>query len=257
MPVNAFPKSIYTNDSLIDYFNPLNLSDGTWTFTDTAGLIDTTTYAAGVGNTITLNNFPVANDQAQIVGSGGTSVAPRWYKLAYYDDGTPVMGGDAFYLIVSSALKGATGGSGLRYFNHALGICEDPTSTSIPVIKFNGAGVAWNFANNDTDTFPAVFSETLAGNAAPLSATDTRSVGTIAAIGGLGGLTSIGVDPSGVAENNGVLLWQSSLISAGTQLSLTFMAAPRGNGRTFAAGDQTIADINYKFVRINPASAGF
>ena len=256
MPVNAFPKSIYTNDSLIDYFNPLDLTDGSWTFVDTPGLINSTTYAPGVGNTITLNNFPVANDQAQLVGSGGTCVAPRWYKLAYYDDGTPVLGGDAFYLIVSSALKGSTAGS-MRYFNYALGVCEDPTSTSVTTIKYNGAGVAWNFANTDADTFPAVFSETLAGNAAPLSAADTRSVGTIAAIGGLGGLTSIGVDPSGVAENNGVLLWQSSLISAATHLSLCFMAGPRGTTRTYAAGDQTKAEINYKFVRINPVSAGF
>ena len=32
MPVNAFPKSIYTNDSSISYYQNLVLDDGTWTY---------------------------------------------------------------------------------------------------------------------------------------------------------------------------------------------------------------------------------
>ena len=73
MPVNAFPKKIYTNDSVIAYYQTCDLTDGTWTLLDSTNMIDTVANA-GTGNNIRLNAVGVANNELQIVGSGGTSV---------------------------------------------------------------------------------------------------------------------------------------------------------------------------------------
>jgi len=254
MPVNAFPREIYTNDSRVDYYQPLDLTDGSWTLDDPASFVDSVVNNAGVME-LTLNAVGVANDKLQPVGSAGQTEAPRWYKLAFYDDGTPVLAGETFVLSVSCALLGSTRGT-TRYFNWGFGTFEDPTDDTVANMKANVVGVAWNFANTDADSFPYIASGATPNTASPLSATDTRMFGTITMAGGNGGLVATGLDTSGLLESSGAAL--SSTVNytpVAQQLYVGLIAGARGNSRTYAAGEGTDFNVVYKFSRIAKVSA--
>ena len=255
MPVNAFPKEIYTNDSRVDYYQPLDLLDGSWTLTDPTNFVDTIVNNAGVME-LTLNAVGVANNKLQPVGDGtGETEAPRWYKLAFYDDGTPVLAGETFVLSVSCALFGNVRGA-LRYFNWGFGVFEDPTDNVVANMKANVLGVAWNFANTDADSFPYIASGAVAGSGSPLSATDTRMFGTITMAGGNGGLVATGLDTSGLLESSATSLSSTTNYTpTSAQLFVGLIAGARGNSRTYGAGDGTDFDLVYKFSRIAKVSA--
>jgi len=254
MPVNAFPKKIYTNDSVIAYYQTCDLTDGTWTLLDSTNMIDTVANA-GTGNNIRLNAVGVANNELQIVGSGGTSVAPRWYKPAFFDDGTPVLGTDAFVLTVSYPIKGSTLNN-MRYVNWGFGISAVPTSTTVATINHNLVGTGWNFANADADAFGVFFSDPVAGNADPVVATDVHCLSTIPMVGGNGNLTVSAVDASDLSKATGAAASSSTNYGAG-QLFVQLTFGARGNSRTYTAGMETLIKLNYKFSRVNKVSAGF
>ena len=255
MPVNAFKKTVYTNDSTVAYFNEAKLDDGSWTLVDTTSLIDTAVWDAVNGNTITLNAFGVANDQNQIIGSGGTTTAPHWKKLAYYDDGTPVLNTDAFILWVSADLKGSTAGT-LRYFNWGLGTSADTTSTLVATIRYNGVGAGWNFANTDADTFGKLYSGT-ASPATGALATDTHILGNVFLNGGNYCASVISTDISDIYVSSAAQVTSTTTVSGGQQLQIRFVCGPNGTTRTFNAGDQTQVRLFYKFQKVNKLSAGF
>jgi len=252
MPVNAFLKNIYTNDSTISYYQSLVLDDGTWTLLDSTNFIQNVS-SDPTGNTISLNALGVANNQLQINGFGGVSVAPRWYKPAYYDDGTPVLGTDVFIMTVSFEMKGSTAAA-LRYFNWAFGVCADPTSTTVATIAHNVVGNGWNFANTDADTFGVYYTGLGFNNTSPLSATDTVGFGNLSLVGGHGTLGLATVNASDLHESDvdaGMLT--TNYTSA--QLYTYFVCGARGSGRTYNAGDATLINLKYKFSKIDKVSA--
>lgn len=253
MPINAFPKNIYTNDSVISYYQTCDLTDGSWTLLDSTGMIQGVTND-GSGNTIALAAVSPANDQLQIPGSGGTSVAPRWYKPAFYDDGTPVLGTDAFVATISYVIKGSTGGN-MRYVNWGFGVSEAPTSTTVADIKHNIMGCGWNFANTDADAFGVYFTGAGLGNASPLVATDVHCLGTLSLIGGNGSIAVNAVDASDLTQAR-VAVDGAATDYGASQLYVHMALGSRGTGRTHNAGDSTIVALKYKFSRINKASAG-
>ena len=254
MPVNAFPREIYTNDSRVDYYQPLDLTDGSWTLNDPASFVDSVVNNAGTME-LTLKAVGVANNELQPVGSAGQTEAPRWYKLAFYDDGTPVLAGETFVLSVSCALFGSTRGN-LRYFNWGFGTFEDPTDDTVANMKANVVGVAWNFANTNADSFPYIASGAAPSTASPLSATDTRMFGTITMAGGNGGLVATGLDTSGLLESSGAALSSTTNYTpASGQLYVGLIAGARGTSRTYSAGDGTDFNVVYKFSRIAKVSA--
>lgn len=255
MPVNAFPKEIYTNDSRIDYYQPIDFTDGSWTLTDPTGFVDTLVNNAGV---MELTLKPASgNDKLQPSGDGtGNTEAPRWTKLAFYDDGTPVLVGDCFVLSVSVAMKGSTRGA-LRYWNWGFGVFEDPSTSVVADMKANVAGLAWNFANTDADTFPSLQSDATLGNGTPLSNDDVRMVGTITMAGGNGGIVVTGVDSAGDIESNGAAAsTTSNYTPASAQLYVGLIAGQRGTGRSYGGGDGTDFNVKFKFSRIQKVSAG-
>tara|TARA_R100001086_G_scaffold114709_1_gene58602 strand:- start:2610 stop:3374 length:765 start_codon:yes stop_codon:yes gene_type:complete len=252
MPVNAFPKNIYTNDSRISYYQPLVLDDGTWTLLDSTNFIQSVSSSAS-GSVISVNALGVANNQLQIQGIGSVSVAPRWYKGAYYDDGTPVLGTDVFILTVSFEMKGSTAGA-LRYFNWGFGVCADPTSTAVGTIAHNVVGNGWNFANTDADTFGVYFTGAGFNNTSPLNTNDTIGFGNISLIGGHGTLGLATVNASDVHESD-VAAGMLSTDYTSSQLYTYFVCGARGTGRTFSAGDATLINLKYKFSKIDKVSA--
>jgi len=254
MPVNAFPKNIYTNDSVIAYYQTCDLTDGSWTLLDSTSMIDTVTNT-GTGNTITLNAVAVVNNQLQIPGDAGVSVAPRWYKPAFFDDGTPVLGTDAFVATISYVMKGSTAGN-MRYANWGFGVSADPTSTAVATINHNIVGTGWNFANTDADTFGSYFTGTGQGNAGPIVATDVHSLGALSMLGGGGSITINSIDITDISQSRAAAEALTSNYGAG-QLYVHLAFGSRGVGRTHSAGDATLVKLNYKFSRINTVSAGF
>jgi hypothetical protein len=248
MPVNAFQKSIYTNDSNIDYFQKLDISDGSWTLQDTLGFIQSSGND-GTDNFITLNAVASGTDDYSPTGNGGgVTNAPRWYKLAYYDDGTPVLAGDQFQITMVTDMQGTTGGN-LRYFNWSLGFAQDPTSSSIGTLNHNGAGIAWNFANTDADVFSFLITGAASSNGSPLSPDDTKSYNTLPVVGGQCNITNVSTDPAGAYKS-----WEAFRSITGPytgQVSLMLIAGMRGSSRSYNSGDQTKLRINYKISKLN------
>ena len=248
MPVNAFPKTLYTNDSRIDYFQKLDIADGSWTFQDTNSWVQSHGND-GTTNFVSFNAIAGAPDDYSINGNGtGITNCPRWFKLAYYDDGTPVLATDKFQITMVTDMRGSTA-SALRYFNWSFGFAQTPTANSISALNNNGAGIAWNFANTDADVFSYVISGAGVNNGSPLSNDDTLSYNTIPVIGGQCNITNVCTDPSGVYKS-----WVSytSITGAYTgQVSLLLAVGMRGSSRTYNSGDATEFRINYKISKLN------
>jgi hypothetical protein len=241
-------------NDIVTGFTEAKLDDGSWTFTDTTGLIDSYSWSVA-GNEITLANFPVADNNNQITGNAGTVTAPYWAKLAYYDDGTPVLSDDCFILWVSADLIGSTAGI-LRYFNWGLGTCINTTSTSVTTVKFNGVGAGWNFANLDADVFGKLYS----GGTSPATgafATDTHILGNLFLSGNNYTMSVIATSATDVYVTSSAATNSITNMVGSNHLQLRFVCGPNGTTRTFALGDQTVVKLYYKFQKIDKASAGF
>ena len=248
MPVNAFEKSLYTNDSRIDYFQKFDLSDGSWTFLDSLGWVQTSGND-GTTNFVTLNAVASGTDDYAITGNGtGTTNSPRWYKQAFYDDGTPVLAGDVFQISMKTDMRGSTAAN-LRYFNWALGLTAIPTSNNVGILNLNGAGVAWNFANTDADVFGYVVSGAGNNNSSPLSNDDTLCYSTMSSVDGQTNISQVATDPSGVYK--AWIAYQSITANYTGPVCLTFMIGMRGGSRSYNSGDATEFRINYKLSKLN------
>ena len=134
---NAFPMTTAT----VGYQTLGSLSG--WTFTDTAGLLNTYSYNAGTGvHSFQMNAIAVAN--ADYSPSGGINfTGPKWWIPLVYDDGTPVLNTDTFTLTMhyTNLAVGTTTSTGV-YF----GIIDDPTST----VKANLKVFAIDFQSSAT-----------------------------------------------------------------------------------------------------------
>ena len=219
----------------------------------TSNFLKAVSYSAS-GNAITTNALGVANDKLKPSGDGsGNTDAARYYKLAYYDDGLPVMSGDIFQLTISIKNLGSTANS-LRYFGYYFGICEVPTATTTAAWKFNGAGCGTNFANANADVFGEVLSNTT--SASNSTADDVFTAGTIFYGAGNATLGCIGLDSGNEFEGSASTVAGAAASNSGVHLYTCFTAGPRGNSRVYSDGAATLARIFYKFSRINKNSMG-
>ena len=220
---SSYPDGAYANnfDFTIDNFTTMNLSDGTWTFTDPIGMIDTYAYNLGSAfNEIRLNAISPANNALQP--NVNPSQTPRWSKLATYADGSPVFGGDNFILTVTTILKGSTTGT-LRYAQHQLGVAEAVTQNADPLgtNKWSGVGQLWGFANSD------------------------------ASVTGSAENTIIGLNSSGENDGSNATSFAGGLYSAAGQLYIIFLFGANGASRTYTAGSGTDISYKYKFTKKN------
>ena len=228
-------------------FSTMNLSDGTWTFSDPLGMIDSYTLDATSG----LNELRLAtisNDLLQI--SNTASQSPRWSKLATYDDGSPVLGGDNFILTITSNLKGGTAGT-LRYVQHMLGVCAAVTQGSNPltVNKLSGVGMSWNYANSDADSSGLIIQGTTAAVISG-SPNDVSIMGTASILGRSAVNSVVGLDSSGNNDGSNALSFSGGLYSASNQLYLIYTFGANGASRSYAAGAGTDVSYKYKFTKI-------
>ena len=247
MGVNAWLNRI--NDSVISYFNKLNLDDGTWSSLDSLGMIDSLTVDANGEHTVTLNT--ISNNSLRPIAN--STAAPRWYKLATYSDGTPVLTNDSFIMTVVIDHRGSTAGQ-LRYFQHYLGLCENPTSTNPDIIKFNGGGQLWSFANTAADTTGSIIAARTVSVVSGV-ATDTHTIATLLFIGKSCSNTAVCVESDGDNVGTNANNFSGSFV-ASQQLYLMWMAGANGSGRSYSAGDQTKFNIKYKISRYDISSMG-
>lgn len=232
-------------------FSTMNLSDGTWTFTDPIGMIDTYAYnSVSEFNEIRLNEC--GDDLLQI--TNVPSKAPRWSKLATYDDGSPVLGGDNFILTITSVLKGSTAGT-LRRIQHMLGVCESVTQGDNPLTenKWSGIGQLWGYTNTDADTSGLIIQGTTAAVISN-SANDVSIMGTVSILGSSAVNSVVGLNSSGNNEGSNALAFSGALYSASNQLYLTYLFGANGTEsvgpRLFTAGSGTDVSYKYKFTKI-------
>jgi hypothetical protein len=257
MPVNAFPRTIYTNDSEISYFQNTDFSS--WTFLDPNSMINSsnTSWSSSTGLHVETNAVSVADDTLQIQGSAGVCNAPRFYKLAYYDDGSPVMTDDNFIITVCIEHVGSTANN-LSYFNWGFGVCESPTSTDITVIGGNIVGTAWNaWAGTAGAVFGMLVSQEAASTTQfTLTPDDTHTIGTSQFAGGGGGMIANAIDASGSYEASAVAAAVTTEYTPSNQLYMCLMMGAKGTGRTYTAGQATQIRVRYKFSKLDNNSMG-
>tara|TARA_R110002110_G_scaffold282299_3_gene496695 strand:+ start:756 stop:1532 length:777 start_codon:yes stop_codon:yes gene_type:complete len=234
-------------DWVIDNFSTMNLSDGSWTYSDPLSMISTYSYNASTGyNEIRLNS--VTNDALQP--TANPSQCPRWYKLATYDDGSPVLGSDNFILTITTILKGSTVGT-LRYIQHMLGVAEDISQNSDPlaVNKWSGLGQLWGFSNADSNSTGAIIQgSTVTGVSSSL--TDTKSFGTVSVFGRSAENTIVGLNAAGENEGSNANSFSGGLYSASGQLYIIYIFGQYTAGKAYSTGTGTDVSYLYKFTKI-------
>jgi hypothetical protein len=247
MGASAFPRRIYTNDSNMAYWDVTDISDGSWTFTDTTAMIKSYSWLPGKGNVIQVNALASSTAAQNVNGAGGgISNCPRWFKPALYDDGTPVLATDAFTVSVYTDMVGPI--DNIRYFDWYIGICNSPTNSSIAATKFHGVGTGWNFANTSGDVFGVLMTGATTTAATPLDATDTQCYSSMMHIGGLTNISQISVDPAGNRRSDSVLLNQTTALTGG--LYVMIQCGTRGTGRALVDGHQMSFKCHYKISRM-------
>ena len=231
----------------MENFKKMNLSDGSWTFSDPLGMINSYAFNVTSGfneirlNTISDNSLQITNNHSE---------APRWSKLATYEDGSPVLGGDNFILTITSILKGSTAGV-LRYVQHMLGVCEAVTQGSNPltVNKWAGIGMSWSYANSDADSSGLI----IQGKTAAVisgSPTDVSIIGTASILGKSAVNSVVGLDSSGNNDGSNALAFSGGLYSASNQLYIIYLFGANGSARSYTAGSGTDVSYKYKFTKI-------
>ena len=234
-------------DWIIDNFSTMNLSDGTWNYSDPLGMINSYAYNAVSGyNEIRLNT--ISNDALQP--NVNPSQAPRWSKLATYDDGSPVLGGDNFILTITTILKGSTVGT-LRYIQHCLGVAESVAQNVDPhtVNKWSGIGQLWGFGNSDSVVSGAI----IQGTSFPVvsaSVNDVSCLGNVSVIGRSSINTVVGLNVAGENDNSNASSFSGGLYSAAGQLYLVYLFGAYQAGKSYAAGSGTDVSYKYKFTKI-------
>jgi hypothetical protein len=231
----------------MENFKRMNLSDGSWTFSDPLGMINSYAFNVTSGfNEIRLNT--ISNDLLQITDTASES--PRWSKLATYEDGSPVLGGDNFILTLTAILKGSTAGS-LRRVQHILGVSEVVTQGVNPltVNKLTGVGLQIGFSNSDADASGLIIQGTVAAFP-PASGTDVSILGTASILGKSAVNSIVGLDAAGDNNGSNALAFSGGLYSASNQLYIIYLFGANGAGRSFAAGDGTDVSYKYKFTKI-------
>ena len=123
-------------------FNEVDLTDGSWTLYDPDSLIQSVSFSSGY-NTVTWNALAVASLNYNW-SAGGEHRAPRWYKDNSID-GNIVTTMD--YNVFTSVLQ--IDGT-VDDFNQAvlMGVCIDPTATSVFVVDVSGGYVTKLTGNN-------------------------------------------------------------------------------------------------------------
>jgi len=234
-------------DWIIDNFSTMNLSDGSWTYSDPLGMINSYAYNAVSGyNEIRLNT--IANDALQP--NVNPSQAPRWSKLATYDDGSPVLGGDNFILTITTILKGSTVGI-LRRIQHYLGVAESVAQNADPLgtNKWSGVGQSWGYGNSDADATGGIIQGTTI-TVVSGSPNDVSCLGNVSVIGRSSINTVIGLNSAGENENSNANSFSGGLYSAAGQLYIVYLFGAFGAGRSYTAGSGTDVSYKYKFTKI-------
>tara|TARA_R110002153_G_scaffold54003_3_gene150208 strand:- start:20502 stop:21287 length:786 start_codon:yes stop_codon:yes gene_type:complete len=248
---SSYPDAAYSNKIhfTIDNFTKMNLSDGTWTFTDPVGMIATYAYNSGTDfNEIRLNTINPANDSLQP--NVNPSQCPRWSKLATYTDGSPVFGSDNFILTITTILKGSTAGT-LRRVQHYLGVAESVAQNSDPLNtnKWSGVGQSWGYVNSDADATGGII-QGITATVVSGSANDVKCSGNVSVIGRSAINTVVGLNSSSENENSNANSFSGGLYSASGQLYIIYLFGAFGAGRVYAAGDGTDVSYKYKFTKI-------
>jgi len=113
-----------------------NLNGGSYTFTDTAGVaLSSYSYnSANDTHTFNVNTISVGNETYSMI-SGTNFTSSKWTTPLVYDDGTPVLAGDAFSMSVR--IDNVNTGAARQYI-FGIAVIQQPTSTVIATMGPSG-----------------------------------------------------------------------------------------------------------------------
>jgi len=133
-------KLVRTNDTITilpqtEMRTPGNLNGASYTFTDTAGILSAYSYNESTDiHTFETNTIAVGNETYSFITSANFT-GPKWTTPLTYSDGSPVLAGDAFHLLVryTNFSPDLT-----RSYLYCTGVVQNPTSTVLGNLRGSG-----------------------------------------------------------------------------------------------------------------------
>jgi hypothetical protein len=221
-----------------------DLSGAGYTFSDTAALLSSYAFDAGTDiHTFTVGTVAVGAETNSFL-SGSNFTGPKYRAALTYDDGTPVLAGDAFSMTVF--VENLTPGL-VRSYAIAVGVAQTPSSTVLGTMR--GSGI---YAVSTSVGTPGVggWEENL-GTAATI-ASMTKGIGTCSFLGTLQKYrvgSSFGVMSAASGNMSNRLGGGQWNVADSAQLGLVILVGT--NGTIVATGGAISVRLRYSLVKLS------
>ena len=223
---------------------PVNPTDGSWTFADSAGILGSANYSSET-LTLTTGTIGTGNETyAPTVTANFTG--PRWYKALTDNSGTALTSDDHFIHVVEIEHVASVSSPPQRTI---YGVAEDPTSTTLTTIKLGGACIAYGSAGGN----PALESATVAAINAIAANASNRVLRTVTVFrpSVLPPTLLTGYDATG-ANRGSAYQASSTSFTASTPLYRCLAHGAFNASSTWTAGLDTRLKIREAIIRISP-----
>ena len=219
-----------------------NVTDGTWTQSDPAGvLLASVAFASDITR---VNYNTVSSGSADNnFSSGNDFTGPRWYKALTAGDGTRITSDDTFTLSVEMVQIDPANQNETEI---GLGYCFDPTSSLTTTMKKAGASLSYD----TTTTNPRLSGMLTAGRTSSTTAAGQKINFVMTSASGTrqGAVASIVLKADGTQVINGSKNVNQSM-TASTDLFLVVLAGLRDNTVTFSAPVDIQAKLRYRVIK--------
>ena len=219
-----------------------DVTDGTWTQSDPAGVLLASVAVAGDITRVNYNTVAVASGDNNF-SSSNNFTGPRWYKALTAVDGTRITSDDTFTLSVEMVQITPAVQNEVEI---GLGYCVDPTSTLTNTMQKAGGSIVYATPTQN----PRLSGMLTAGRASNTSAPGQKInfVTTSASGTRQGAVGSIALNNVNVRVINGSSNVNQTM-PASTDLFLVVLAGLHDNAVTFTAPVDTQAKLRYRLIK--------
>jgi len=223
----------------------IDIGDGSWTQSDPSGVILSAASTTSDVTKISCNAITVSS-QDYSFRDGANFTGPRFYKNLETSTGQRINSDDPFVVFFEMVIEAPDDKDKLTLF---LGYCEDPTSTTVNVMKYYGSQIDYSSTSANPGGGYAFSQDTNATKASTPNANNKVVFNSIEAMGNrLGNISVINLDSSlaYLSERSANIGFS---LSSDTDMFLVVMAGTRG-AVTTSAGDIK-AKLRYRVIKLS------
>jgi len=219
-----------------------DVTDGTWTQSDPAGVLLSSVAVASEVTRVNVNAVGASSADNNF-SSSPNFTGPRWYKALTSADGTRITSDDTFVLSVEIVQEASASQDAVEI---GLGYCVDPTATTTNGIQKVGGSLHYR----NTTGNPSMSAMLTAGRASStLTAGQKIGLSTTTAAGTRQGAASyISLNTSNVRVTDGANNVNQTM-SSGTDLFLVVLVGLFGNSTTLANPADIQAKLRYRLIK--------